>query len=808
MKRIKVRKPASRKLWTPLLGLALIGSFAVLARAQAPQTQPVILPGATPELAGRIVEDIHIFGNTSVSNTLIRNLVRTQIGDKFDPITVQQDYQRIYDLKKFANVEATVEPTRSGGVIVSFIVTEQKLITKITFRGNRAINSKDLSNDVDLKEGQAIDNFRISLARQIIANKYRDQNFPFAHVEVPSEPLSQRGELIFDITEGPKVTIRMVDFKGALTITKDHLRDQIKTATWFPIFSAGKYDAQQVDEDVASLQRYYEDRGYFDARVGRKLIFSPDQSELEIDFLIDEGRRYTVNKVSFVGNKSLTEAQLMQDLKLTPGQPYDLELVQRDQKQIIKNYSPLGFIYQEPNAANPSSDPEYLHITHKEIYATQPGKVDEVYVISEGKPFRLGRIQAKGNYKSQDKLILREFRDTTPNTIYNSGAVQDSVDRLRGQPYFSTITVTPIGEDPHYRDLLVEVQEARTAQFNLGAGITSNGGIQGNISYTQNNFDLFNVPNDWRDIFSEHAFTGAGQQLRLEFSPGTIFSNASVSFTEPYMFDQPYLFREQLYLHDRLREHYDDRRIGDSIAFGKRFDYVWSGQITLRGEQVDIRQVDDDKYRPEEILAARGTHPLTSVAFQVRRDTTNPGLFPFKGSVTTANYELFGAMGGDSNFSKLTVSSDFYQTIRTDLLDRKTVLRFSGFAGSILGNSQFYERFYGGGNGSVRGFLYRGISPRAGRGDDPIGGDFAFSGTAELNFPIYQETLRGVVFTDVGDVERDFRVGTVRSSVGVGMRLMLPILNQAPIAIDFGIPITTGRGDDKQLVSFSLGFSQ
>src|SRR6185437_5817817 len=376
-----------------------------LAPGQAPQTQPVILPGATPELAGRIVEDIHIVGNTSVSNTLIRNLIRTQIGDKFDPITVQQDYQRIYDLKKFANVEATVEPTRSGGVIVTFIVTEQKLITKITYRGNRAIGTKDLSNDVDLKEGQAIDNFRISLARQMIANKYRDQNFPFAHVEVPSEPLSQRGELIFDITEGPKVTIRMVDFKGALTISKDHLREKVKTSSWFPIFNSGKYDPQQVDEDVASLQRYYESLGYFDARVGRKLIFSPDQSELEVDFLIDEGRRYTVNKVSFVGNKSLTESQLMAGLKLTPGMPYDLETVQRDQKQIIKTYSPLGFIYQEPNAANPSSDPEYFHITHREIYATQPGKVDEVYVISEGKPFRLGRIQPKGNYKSQDKLI-------------------------------------------------------------------------------------------------------------------------------------------------------------------------------------------------------------------------------------------------------------------------------------------------------------------------------------------------------------------------------------------------------------------
>ena len=259
-----------------------------------------------------------------------------------------------------------------------------------------------------------------------------------------------------------------------------------------------------------------------------------------------------------------------------------------DLKQVIKEYGPLGFIYQEPSGITASADPDYLHIDPKHVFSTTPGKVDLVYVINEGKPFRLRRIIPTGNHKTQDKVIDREFRDFAPDQPYNSGKVQDAVDRLRGLPYFSSVTVTPIGDDPKYRDLLVEVQEGRTAQFNIGAGITSNGGIQGNISYTQNNFDLGNVPNDWRDILTEHAFTGAGQQFRAEFSPGTIFSNASISFTEPYLFDQPYTFREQLYLHDRLREHYDDRRIGDSISLGSCFDYTWSAQATVRGEEVDI----------------------------------------------------------------------------------------------------------------------------------------------------------------------------------------------------------------------------
>ncbi len=767
-----------------------------------------IRPGATPELAGRIVEDVRIIGNSTVSNALIRNLIRTQVGDRFDPATVQEDYQRIYDLKKFKNVEARVEPTRTGGVIVVFAIQEQKLIQKITFRGNRAISTKELQNNIDVKVGQAIDEFRLSLARTMIVSLYRDQNYPFAHVEVPQDVLLQKGEVILDITEGPKVVIRKVDFIGNKTVSKDRLREQIKTAAWFPVFNAGKYDPDLVNEDVGSLQHFYENRGNFDVRVGRKLIFSPDQTELEVDFVIDEGPRYVVNRVTFVGNAHLSDAQLLKNLKLTTGQYWDAEVLQRDLKQIIKDYGPLGYIYQEPTAANMSLDPDYLHIEPKHVYSTTPGKVDLVYAINEGKTFRLHLIQHKGNHKTQDKVIDREFRDFAPDQPYNSGKVQDAVDRLRSLPYFRSVTVTPIGEDPKYRDLLVEVQEAQTAQFNIGAGITSIGGVQGNISYTQNNFDLGNVPNDWRDMLSEHSFTGAGQQFRAEFSPGTIFSNASVSFTEPFLFDQPYTFREQLYLHDRLREHYDDRRIGDSISLGKRFDYTWSAQVTLRAEEVDIRQIEDNKYRAEEILANRGYHSLTSLALQLRRDTTNPGLFAYKGTVATAGYELFGALGGDSSFHKITATWDGYQTIHKDLLDRRTVLRLSGFAGYIPGHSVFYERFYGGNTGSVRGFLYRGISPRAGRGEDPIGGNFEFTGTAEINFPIYQETLRGVIFTDVGDVESSFHVGTVRSSVGTGIRLMLPILNQTPIAIDFAIPLSSSRQDDRQIISFGFSFQQ
>ena len=800
------RKPALRRICSPLLlGLALPALF--FPATTLAQDSPPIASGApqtVPQLKGRRVEDIRISGNTNVSQTIIRNLIRTQIGQPFDPATTQDDYQRIFDLKKFSNVEARVEPTKTGGVIVVFTVSEQKLIKSIAFRGNKAISTDDLKKNIDLREGQAIDTFRISLARQAIAAQYRDQNFPEAHVEVPPGPLSQNGQLIFNIVEGPQIRIRNIDFLGNRSFDKGKLREQVKTSTYFFILNPGKYDPEQVDEDVASIRHFYETKGFFDARVDRKLIYSPDMTEMEIDFVIEEGRRYTVDHISFEGNSRIGEAALRQNFKLTPGMFWDQDLVTHDTKQIVQSYSPLGYIYLQG-----STDEDYLRVDPKQVFLKEPGKVELIYSIHEGKPFKLGTIYVRGNHKSQDKLVLREFRDISPGALYNSGAVTDATERLKGNGYFQNVTVNPIGDDPNYRDLLVELNEAHTASFSVGAGINSNGGIGGNITYRQSNFDITNVPDDLhdpRDLFNEHAFTGAGQTFIASFEPGTIATNASIRFIEPYIFDQPYSFSEDLYLRDRLREAYDDRRVGDGLSIGKRISPTLTASVSIRAEEVKIYQVQDPKYRAEEILAAEGSHILTGLGLSIRNDTTNPGFLPYKGAVTSAGYEYIGALGGNYHFHKFSLNADGYQLVSQDLLDRKTVLGVHGFAGYIPGDSPFFERFYGGGIGSIRGFRFRGVSPRSGRGFDPIGGNFAATGSVELGFPIYAESLRGVVFSDFGDVESQPHLGTIRSSVGAGIRLTLPFLGQAPLAIDFAVPLSRAENDNAQLISFSLGF--
>ena len=780
-----------------------MGVLGVNVTARGADTEERDL-SAAGEFAGRTVEAVRVVGNTQSSTSAILQLVRTREGDKFDPATVVGDYQRIYTLmKKFADVEARVQPTPTG-VIVIFVVTEQKQIREIRYEGNINIKTHDLEEATGLKRGEAIDTFRINLGQSSIEKLYRDKNYPYAHVKWSSTELQDTGVLVFHIIEGPQVRIRKIDFIGNNSFGSWTLKGQIKSGTYIFIFNPGKYDSEEVDEDVQSLIHYYQDKGFFDVKVGRRISRSTDMKEMQITFVIDEGVRYVVDSVVFQGNAIVPESQLRVAVKDVEGIPYDKEVIDNDVKEMVKAYSKAGgFIYQEQPGIQPN--PEYLHIYPQHYFEREAGKVRLVYDISEGKEFRQGRILIKGNAKTQDKVILRELR-MRPGQVYNSAAVQDAEDRMKGLPEFKQVTITPVGDDRDTRDLLVEVVENQTAQISAGVGINSNGGFGGQLGYDQQNFDIANWPSSWGELFSDRAFTGAGQDFQISFSPGTEGTNAKVSFTEPYLFDQPYQFNATGYYEQYIRPVYTDQRVGGQISIGRRWDYIYSATVQLGAADVDIINIAVPLIgRAPEILAGAGHHTLTTIGTTFDRNTTNSGPIIYRGTDLQTTFTSAGAMGGTVNYERVTWSASDYIPITEDLLGRRSVLNFHTEGGDDFIRAPFFDRFYGGGIGSIRGFEFWGVSPRSGFLSDAVGGDFMMTGGVEYNFPVAEDFLRGVLFVDAGDVEADWKYGTIRTSVGFGFRVNIPIL-QVPIVLDFGFPIVHSPADQEQVISFSFGF--
>lgn len=436
------------------------------------------------------------------------------------------------------------------------------------------------------------------------------------------------------------------------------------------------------------------------------------------------------------------------------------------------------------------------------------GKVRLVYEISEGKQFRTGRILIKGNEKTQDKVVLREMH-MYPGQVYDSAEVQDAEDRLKGLPEFQSVTISPVGDDPEVRDLLVQVTEQKTAQINAGIGVNSNGGFGGQLGYEQSNFDIANWPTSADEVFSDRTFTGAGQQFIARFDPGTQGTDAQLTFIEPYFLDQPYSLSTSGYYQTRIRPVYNDDRLGALIGVGRRFDYIYSASVELGAADVDIKNLEFPEFaQAPEIIEGLGHHTLTTATVKFERDTTNHGPITYEGLDSWISLTDAGAMGGTVNYLRYTWSATAYQLVTNDLLDRKSVLDFHIEGGDDPRKAPFYERFYGGGIGSIRGFEYWGISPRGGISEDAVGADFYMSGTAEYQFPMIEDFLRGVVFFDAGDFESTMKFGDIRTAVGFGFRLVLPIFGKQPLALDFGIPITHSPQDNEQVLSFSFGITR
>ena len=801
-----------------VLALGLAMAIPVGAQTTAPAVPPATSPATSRSsagspragdfalisqaLKGRLVESIRVSGNSLVSTSVILNQVRSREGEPLDPATVEEDYKRIYELKRFANVEAKVEPTETG-VVVSFIVTEQRQIKNIFFRGNVHVDTMDILEAVDLKAGESIDPFRIGLARQAIERLYREKNYTYVQVNVNSEALATDGELVFEVIEGQKVRVRRIAFEGNKSFSNFRLRGEVETGYYIWIFRAGQLDFDQVEGDVAALRRFYESKGFFDARVGNKLSFASNQKDVQITFVIEEGPRYTIDKVIFNGLKAVAEPAVRGNLKMVEGVNYDREIVDRDVREIVRAYSPFGYVYQAPTT---TPNPEYLSIEPRTVFRREAGKVDLVYDIREGKPFRMGRVLVKGNYKTQDKVVQREMH-VAPGQLYNSAEITDSIDRLKGLGYFTTVNISPVGEEPDTRDVLVEIAEGRTASFQIGAGISSNGGVGGEISYEQRNFDLDNTPSSWTEIFSERSFTGAGQTMRVYVAPSTQGNSAGIRFTDPYLFDQPYIFSNDLYFRQRQRESWEEDRFGDRMGIGRRLSRRWIVFLNLRGEDVAVSGIDSPELRAPEILDAEGHTTITGAGPSLRYDSTNRGPVLYKGVVATAGYERVGALGGGATFNKYSAGFDSYYTLFEDLFDRKTVLAIRSDIGYIDDDgAPLFEKYYAGGMGSVRGFKYRGISPRSGPENDAVGGVFEITTSAELGYPIYADMIRGVFFIDAGTVERDINVTTYRVAAGFGVRFILPMAPNAPLSLDFGFPVVQSDQDETQLISFAFGF--
>lgn len=750
------------------------------------------------DLANRPVSGIQFEGLNKVDEQLVQNAVRIRPGDPYDADVVAGDVQRLTHLSRFKTVTVKAAQLEDGTIEITYVFDEQMIIAEVQVIGNKVISDQELLSLVGVRRGDPMDNFVVNQGIQRIERAYEQKGYFVTDVDVDQSQLEETGVLIFRVREGPKVRITAIDFEGNTVYSGDELKSKIRSKAYFPIIRSGAMGREQLDNDVARLRDFYRDRGYLEAQVARKINVSPNQRDALVTFVIEEGPLYLVDSIRVEGNERFPDEKIFDTMSLKVGDVFSTNRVDNSKEALLDLYGKLGMI-----EANIDIGREF-----------REDRVDVVVRIREGKPYTVGSVEIRGNQLTKNHVVLRQVRGMTPGRRFDREGIKTTERRLRESSLFGDASVTILGQPQEdVRDVLVEVEEKNTGSLSFGAGVSSDSGVIGAIELTQRNFDITDTPESVGEFITGKAFRGAGQYFSIALQPGNDVSRYSVTFREPYVLDSDYFLDTSLFYFERVREDYDEERLGGTLGVGQRFGDVWSASVVSRMEKIDITDIEPDA--PTDVFLVGGDSTLTSLGLRVTRNTTNSRIFPTRGSVISAGLTRTGALGGDFDFTKASASFNKYWTVDQDFLGRETVFSMNVEAGWIFEDDEapIFERFYAGGHRTMRGFAYRGVGPHGTVGlppvagsvsDDSIGGDWLFLLGFEYNMPIYEEILRWVVFTDTGTVQDDIGFDEYRISVGTGIRLQLPFLGQAPFAFDIAFPLMKESEDETQVFSFDV----
>lgn len=808
-----------------MLGL-LAGAAPAIGQATNPDRAAPAGDEVLPELQpyeSRLVREVivrPIEGTREIDPEtlgLARNALRLNEGSAFAVASAQQDVTSLTRLGRFQRVDAKVQLLADGSVRVLYEVVMQPLIMAVQSVGNRVFKDNEITGEIEYLVGTPIDRTQLDRAARRIEARYEERGYYNAGVGIDEKALEE-GIVIFRVREGEATKVTDVRFEGNLSFTEDQLKTSVQTKdSW--LLAPKPLQIDIVDDDVASLGQFYRNQGYLDVRVDRVVTPSPDASEAIVTFVVDEGPAYTLRstRVIFVDGEPgateelesrtgvFTREQIDGLMIAKPGDVYSEQRLRRSQEAIEAAYGSLGY-----------AD---MRVQRRDVRDGENPEVDVLFIIRQGQPFRVGEVLIQGNSHTLDKVVRRELDGVQPDRPVNPQAIKESEQRLLRSGRFGQGTETKPGDpasitiqpedpaNPGYRDVLVTVSETNTGSFGIGGAAGSDSGLTARISLNQQNFDISDTPDSWGEFISGESFKGAGQSFGFTLSPGDRVSNYSINWSDPHIFDTDYSLGLGARYWTRDYNDYTENRYGPSVTIGRRLGDRWRVSVPFNIESVSLDSIEPES--PEDYFAVEDERLYFSSGIRLNRQTLDDQIWPSTGSIIEIGLDQYF---GDATFQRITGEYTRFFTLSEDPLNRKTTLEIKTKFGYIPQDAEdvpFYNRFYQGGR-SFRGFKLRTVSPKGIRndngmqGDDPVGGQFSFFLGAEVKQPLYDDLLSGVVFIDSGTVTEELALDPYRVSAGVGIRLSLPFLSQAPLAFDFGVPLMKADGDKSQFFSFSL----
>lgn len=772
-------------------------------------------------LEGAIVEKIAVLPEKAdvgyVPESLsqrVYHIIRTSVGSEFSEKILNDDIKELMLCGSFDNVR--VERVDLGGdkLGLNFFVQPKPVVQGIVFRGNKEYKDSKLLIQVEdnLVIGAPLEERNKAAARKAVLDKYQDAGYYGTEVTTIEEKTKDGHgvNVVFVIKEEERYKLKGTFFENATAFEESDLRSTLYTKRqwWRYIFRFGNYfNKMLLPLDKDALKKKYHNAGYLDFQVvDVRQDLDEHRKWTSVTYVLEEGKPYTVTGLNLVGNKKFTSEQLLRLVTTKTGMTYNAERERLDTDMLKGAYGILGYL--DVN----------VYAVHKKN--TEAHTVSVEYHIVEGEVITIRDIKIVGNDLTREKVIRRELA-IHPDDLGDPMKIELSKNRLKNLGYFSSVEILPaVTERPDQRDLRISLEEKPTGNVSLGAAFSTEDSVLGQFEFTETNFDL------QRLLGMEWPPKGAGQRFRSRIQIGSDVSNATLSLDEPWFLDRRLNLGTEIFLRNRYEDEYDQRNIGMQVMltwgfafkvpFTNHIERGWRMGVGIRLEYVDISDCDTYSDTPEDYADIRGDfvrdrviadeedgYIANRLILQLTRDSRDMFRFPTRGSLLEFRTEyVTSALGSYEDYMRFNVGGSTYFPIGGG---RVLKLALGASASTNDDKIAIFDRYFGGGVGTIRGFKRRDVAP-VDCHEDPFGGNTMVTGTVEVFQPI-KDFMYASVFADCGNVWYegfDFS-GDLCASVGVGVQF-----KALPVSLYYGIPVAEGydhlEGKSGRF-HFNIGFS-
>ncbi|KRR00588.1 outer membrane protein assembly factor BamA [Bradyrhizobium valentinum] len=750
-----------------MLGMRVRGGLlAALIMVAAPMGGALVsVPASAQTVASITVE-----GNRRVEVETIRSYFKPGPGGRLGQAQIDDGLKALIETGLFQDVRIN----QVGGRLVVTVV-ENAVIGRIAFEGNKKVKDEQLSAEIQSKPRGTFSRPMVQSDAQRIAEIYRRSGRYDVRVtpEVIEQP-NNRVDLIFTITEGTKTGVKSIEFVGNVAYSSYRLKDVIKTRESNLLSFLGGadvYDPDRVEADRDLIRRFYLKNGYADVQVVAALTeYDPDRKGFLVTFKIEEGQQYRVASVDFQTSIPTLDAASMRSFsRVSVGSVYNAEALEKSVEEMQIEASRRGYAFA---VVRPRGDRNFEQHT-----------VSIVFAVDEGPRTYIERINVRGNTRTRDYVIRREF-DLSEGDAYNRALVDRAERRLKNLDFFKSVKIlTEPGSSTDRVILVVDLEEKSTGDFSVSGGYSTSDGALAEVS------------------ISERNFLGRGLYAKAAVTYGQYARGGSLSFVEPYLFDYRVALGLDLFYREQLANSYisyGTKTMGFSprLGFTLREDLALQLRYSIYQQEISLpSQLANCNNNPANSLLAFNPTPAfvaanpglgidltstnglgcyfdgeaslpvrrelesgkaltSSIGYSLNYNTLDNNKNPTDGLLIDWKQD-FAGVGGDVKYIKSAVDAKYYTPLVADIVG---LIHLQGgilnqFGGSDL---RMLDHFQMGPN-LVRGFAPNGIGPR----DinpfgtrDALGGTKYWGASFELQMPFWflpkEVGLKGSVYADAG----------------------------------------------------------